>query len=305
MNEVKKSLSQSFETKDLGKVERCLGIEFTCEKNRVCLQQTQYVNKLLTRFRMSECKQILTPMESNCKLSKPDHVNMSEMEKYPYQSLIGALLYLSVSTRPDIAYSVNYLSQFNNNYNGEHWKAAKRVLRYLKGTSDYGLEYAKTGLPLFGVVDADWAGDAVDRRSYSGYAYILAGSVVSWEARKQRTVALSSTEAEYMALSEATKEALYLRSFLSDLGASSDDEQVVLFNDSQSAIKLVENNVYHSRTKHIDVRYHFVRQAWENELIDIQYLSTEKMPADVLTKSLGSTKHYDCLTNLGMMNIKL
>ena len=179
LSEIKKSLSQLFETKDLRKIDRCLGIEFTCDKSRVCLQQTQYVNKLLTHFNMSECKPVLTPMEINCKLSKPEYINTKEMEKYPYQRLIGALLYLSVSTRSDIAYTVNYLSQFNNNYNSEHWKAAKRVLRYLKGTSDYGIEYEKTGLPLLGVVDADWASDAVDRRSYSGYAFILAGSVVS------------------------------------------------------------------------------------------------------------------------------
>ena len=303
LSEIKKSLSQSFETKDLGKIDRCLGIEFTCDKNRVCLRQTQYVNKLLMRFNMSECKPVLTPMEINCKLSKPEYVNTKEMEIYPYQRLIGALLYLSVSTRPDIAYTVNYLSQFNSNYNSDHWKAAKRVLRYLKGTSDYGIEYEKTGLPLFGVVDADWASDAVDRRSYSGYAFILAGSVVSWEARKQRTVALSSTEAEYMALSEATKEAMYFQSLLRDLGVSIDNEQIVLFNDSQSAIKLVLNNSYHSRTKHIDVRHHFVREVYERELIDLKYLSTERMPADVLTKSLSNVKHRECLVNLGMVNV--
>ena len=127
LSEIKKSLSQLFETKGLGKIDRCLGIEFTCDKSRVCLQQTQYVNKLLTRSNMSECKPVLTPMEINCKLSKPEYINTKEMKKYPYQHLVGALLYLSVSARPDIPYTVNYLSQFNNNYNSEHWKTAKRV----------------------------------------------------------------------------------------------------------------------------------------------------------------------------------
>ncbi|XP_037958216.1 secreted RxLR effector protein 161-like [Teleopsis dalmanni] len=127
-------------------------------------------------------------------------------------------MYLAVTTRPDIAFAVNFLSQFNSNYNVEHWKAAKRILRYLKGTSNYGLLYEKNNEELYGLVDADWGADLNDRRSYSGYAFIISGAAICWEARKQRTVALSSTESEYMAISEATKEALYLKAILDDVG---------------------------------------------------------------------------------------
>ncbi|KMQ81635.1 retrovirus-related pol polyprotein from transposon tnt 1-94, partial [Lasius niger] len=140
------------------------------------------------------------------------------------------------------------MSQFNTNYSTEHWIAAKRILRFLKGTADYGLMYRKSGMPLYGVVDADWGANTVDRRSYSGYAFILAGAAVCWEARKQRTVALSSVEAEYMAMSEATKEAIYLQ------GA-----------------------------------------------IELQYMSTNDMPADILTKGLTGVKHLHCQDGLGMI----
>lgn len=179
---------------------------------------------------MADCKPATTPMQVNCKLSKPDRADIREMDKYPYQNLIGALLHLLVTTRPDITFAVNYLSQFNSNFNNEHWKAAKIILRYLKHTSDFGLMYEKNDLNLFGVVDVDWSSDVVDRKSYSGFAFILAGSPISWEARKQKSVALSSTEAKYVAISEATKEAMYLRGILSNLYTG--DECTILFNDN-------------------------------------------------------------------------
>ena len=242
LSEVKHAFSESFEMKDLGIAKYCLGIEFSRdEESRVFLKQRNYIENVLERFGMKDCKPVSTPIESSCKLSKPQHANDKTMNQYPYQSLISALMFLAVSTRPDIAYSINFLSQFNNNYNVDHWKAAKRVLRYLKGTAECGLEYERTGLSLFGVVDADWSANLLDRRSYSGFAFILAGAPISWEARKQRAVALSSTEAEYMALSEATKEALYLSSILEFVGVMS-DSSVKLFNDNQGAIKLAQQN---------------------------------------------------------------
>lgn len=202
MNEIKQFLSNSFEIKDLGRINRCLGIEFSQDENCcVSLKQKLYTEDILRRFNMDNCNPVKTPMEVNCKLLKNKCVNVEEMRKYPYQSLIGALMYLAVTTRPDIAYTVNYLSQFNNNYDTSHWNAAKRVLRYLKGTLKYGLKYEQTGLSLFGVADADWGGNIVDYKSYSGFAFILAGAPISWEARKQRVVAQSTTESEYIAMS--------------------------------------------------------------------------------------------------------
>lgn len=302
LQDVKKELSSAFEMKDMGVLSYCLGIEFTRDEDgRVYLNQSLYLEKVLKRFGMSECKPIQTPMDVNVKLQKPDCVNENVMNQYPYQSLIGALMYLSVTTRPDIAYSVNFLSQFNTNFNIEHWKAAKRVLRYLKGTSECGLMYERTEIPLFGVVDADWGNNSIDRKSYSGFAFILAGAPISWEARKQRTIALSSTEAEYMAISEAAKEAMYMRDVLTNVGVEC--ECVTLFNDNQGALKLAQTRNYHSRTKHIDVRHHFIRDMCEQGVISLKYLRTDRMPADVLTKGLTGSKHQECMDNLGMIDV--
>ena len=299
LRDVKNKLSNEFEMKDLGKVNQCFGIELSRGKNHsVSLSQKAYTEKVLERFGMSECKPAPTPIDVNCKIAKPEVVNEENMGNYPYQNAIGALMLLAVTTRPDIAYAVNYLGQFNNNYGLEHWKALKRVMRYLKGTLECGLLYEGTGLQLFGAVDADWGSCKIDRRSYSGYVFILAGSPVSWEARKQRAVALSSTEAEYMALSEATKEAMYLRDVLTNIGM--DCECVTLFNDNQSAIKLTKSDSFHARTKHIDVRHHFIRDVYNRGIVNIKYLCTEKLPADVLTKGLNDTKHRECSCHLGM-----
>lgn len=123
---------------------------------------------------MQDCKPARTPLDTNVQLTKPSRANKKIMRQYPFQRLIGALMYLAVSTRPDIAYTVNFLSQFNTNYSTEHWLAAKRILRYLRGTESHGLKYQKSGIPLYGVVDADWGANTVDRRSYSGYAFVLA-----------------------------------------------------------------------------------------------------------------------------------
>ncbi|XP_059223086.1 uncharacterized protein LOC131996904 [Stomoxys calcitrans] len=211
LNQIKKSLAETFEMKDLGKVSKYVGIEFKqdMKQGKITINQKEYIESVLKRFDMQNCKPTTTPMELQIKLEKPSKPDPEVMQKYPYQSLIGALMYLVVNTRPDIAYPVNFLSQFNSNYNAKHWQAAKRILRYLKGTINQGLQYKKSNVPLYGVVDADWGSDLTDRRSYSGFSFIMSGAAITWEACKQRTVALSSTEAELLAITDAVKEALY------------------------------------------------------------------------------------------------
>lgn len=217
MNKIKSSLSKVFEMKNLGEVNRCLGMEFSKPEilNVVQLSQKKYIEDILERFNMSNCKTVLTPIEANCSLEKPRTINNKELQKYLYRQLIGALLYLAISSRPDISYAVSYFSQFNSCYSSEHWKAAKRVLRYSKGTIDTKLVYKRTGKQFYGFADADWASDRNDRKSYTVNAFKLASASISWESKKQRTTALSSTEAEYMALSDLTREAL-AGSILSD-----------------------------------------------------------------------------------------
>ena len=173
------------------------------------MNQRGYVDDLLKRFGMVDSKPVATPMSQGTKLARNEKIDSTQVD-VPYRELVGALMYLSVCTRPDITHAASYLSQFNNCYDSDHWTAAKRVLRYLKGTRDVGLIYGKTSDPLTGFVDADWANCEIDRKSYTGFVFILAGCPISWESRKQRTVALSSMEAEYMAISDATKEATHL-----------------------------------------------------------------------------------------------
>ena len=230
MAKIKKELKTSFKMKDLGPVHYCLGIEFKQDTNgTVKMTQRKYVEDTLIRFGMKDCKPINTPLDGNQKMKLPK-ANEELSENYPYQNLIGCLMYLAVSTRPDIAYAVSALSQFNVRHGLEHWNAAKRVLRYLKSTSNYGLTFKKTGKDLVGYVDAVWAGCPDDRRSYTGYAFIFGNAAVSWEAKKQRTVALSSTESEYMAMAEGAKEAIYLQNLLEEFGIQK--KPTVLYKDN-------------------------------------------------------------------------
>ncbi|KAL6420407.1 hypothetical protein ACFW04_014533 [Cataglyphis niger] len=172
----------------------------------------------------------------------------------PYQSLLGSLMYLAVSTRPDIFYAISILSQFNTNPGKAHWSAAKRVLRYLKGTINYSLVYTKSEIPLIGFVDADWGGNVNDHVSYTGFVFKLANTAITWEARKQKSIALSSTEAEYMALTEAAKETIYLRNLLEEMCyMERQSKSTTIYCDNQGAQKLMRNPMYYSRTKHIDI----------------------------------------------------
>lgn len=239
---------------------------------------------------MKDARPAHTPMETKVNLKKSVLTDVNK-NKYPYQNLIGSLMYLSVLTRPDISYSLSYLSQFNNNYDKSHWKCAKRILRYLKGTADYSIKYSKNDYELQGFVDSDWGSDNMDRKSYTGFCFQLSNGPVSWESRKQKTVALSSTEAEYMAI--------YLKNLLYDLIGN--DNCVIIYNDNIGAQKLSTNHVYHKRSKHIDIKYHFIREVVATNQIVLKYLPTAEMPADLLTKSLCSVKHNKFVRDLGIV----
>jgi len=302
ISKFKMDLMKEFEIRDLGEIHYCLGIEFEKSDCGYKISQKAYIKDILKKFGMEECKSVSTPMEPGTKLvSSEENQNSKDI---PYREIVGSLNYLAVATRPDIAHSVSVLSQFNSCYDESHWKAAKRILRYLKGSLDLGIIYKKNNKNLQGYVDADWANCIIDRRSYTGYVFVLSSGAISWESRKQRTVALSSTEAEYMGLTEAAKEAVFLRKFLNELGFEKLSE-MTLFNDNQSALKLSENPIYHNRTKHIDVRHHFIREVVSSGEIKISHLSTGEMPADMLTKAIGKTKMNICQKILGMEEEKV
>lgn len=291
---LKTELLKKFKVKDLGHARHVLGMRLRRDENNIYLDQEQYVINVLKDFEMTDCKPVNTPMETGIRLEKASDSD----NRLPYQNLIGCLNYLAQNSRPDIAHAVSVLSQFNNCYDEIHYKCAKRVLRYLKGTSDFALTFRKSGkLELLGYVDADWGG-SYDRKSFTGLMFILGENLITWESRKQRCVALSSTEAEYIGLSQASKEAIYLRSLLNSITNNTCAKPVVIYNDNQSAHHIARNKMNHNRTKHIDIRFHFIREAILNESVEVTYVSSQDMLADMLTKSLPGPKFKNALTRL-------
>lgn len=248
---------------------------------------------------MAHCKESNTPLTHGF---KPTIGNVEADESIPYRELVGSLMYLALATRPDIAHAVSVLSQFNQQHDKGIWTEAKHVLRYIKKTADLALCFRSTGENLHGFVDADWGNCPIDRRFYTGTAFILAGAAISWESRKQRTVALSSTEAKYMGLTDAAKEAIYLIGFMKELNLDA-LTSVVIYNDNQGTGELARNSVYHGRSKHIDIRHHFIREALTSRSLRLKYKPTEQMTADVLTKALGSEKHLFCVRGLGLTHV--
>ena len=203
-----------------------------------------------------------------------------------YQSAVGSLLYLSIGTRPDITYAVSNLARYCARPTKEHWLAIKRIIRYLIGTLDCGLFYCKDGSKkCIGFSDADWGGDINDRKSTSGYLFQISGAAVSWRSKKQTCVALSTAEAEYMALASAAQEAIWLRQLTADLN-SRQPGATIIFEDNQSAISMAKNPQFHGRTKHIGIKYHFIREQVNSGTVELRYCCTGEMVADMLTKGI-------------------
>lgn len=300
---IKQRLSERFDMKDLGIARRFLGMEIEYGKDgSIKIHQNRYIQQLLERHGMGDCNPAITPMDTSVKLSSITSEE-APADAREYASIVGGLMFAACVTRPDIMCSVSQLSQFLNNPSSKHMQAAKRVLRYLQGTPTLGITYRPPPLRLQGYSDADWAGDIDTRRSTTGYVVMLNNGAIAWKSRRQPTVALSTMESEYMALTEATKELKWIRTLLAELGYSNnskDEPPTDLFSDNQSAIALAKNPVSHARAKHIDLRHHFVREAIQDKVIWVQYIPTTEMTADSLTKALGREKHEKCTTRMGM-----
>jgi hypothetical protein len=250
---------------------------------------------------MQECKVVKVPIPVGVKLFADQcpktHEEEEDMSHFPYASAVGSLMYAMVCTRPDIAHVVGVLSRYMSKPGKEHWTTVKRVFRYLCGTASYGLCYeGRLGLDrvvdIHGFVDADWDGDLDRRRSTSGYVFNLFRGAISWMRKRQDVVALSNTEAEYMAATHASKEEVWLQILCSGIGLV--QQAVRIECDSQSAIFLVKNLDYHSKTKHIDVQYHFVRDMIEEKKVSLMKVDTLKNVADSLTKSVSIEKFSWC-----------
>nr|XP_048331591.1 secreted RxLR effector protein 161-like [Ziziphus jujuba var. spinosa] len=212
----------------------------------------------------------------------------------PYTNAVGSVMYVMILTRPDLAHSISVLSRFMANPGRGHWEALKWLLRYLKHTANEGLIYKKDSseVELNGYLDSDYAGDRDKRRSMSSYAFTLCGNCISWKSQLQPVVALSTTESEYMAATEAAKEAIWLKGLLTELKVLK--HEVTLYSDSQSANHLCKNPVFHERSKHIQVRYHFIQDLTAQKVVRLEKIPTEFNPADMGTKVLTVGKFSTC-----------
>ena len=295
---LRNDLSVRFEMKNLGEAQCFLGLEVK-KSDGYFLSQRRYATSLINRFGMSDSKVMATPMEPCVKLQKVEGKPLEDVKKF--RQLVGSLFYLTI-TRPDIAYSVGVVSQFMDKPCVGHLIAAKRILRYVKGSLGFGLMYRQNmQFSLCGFVDADWAGDINDRRSTTGYCFNTGSAVVSWCSKKQRTIALSSTEAEYMAATMATQECIWLKRLIQDVTTKM-EFPIPIHCDNESAIKLAGNPIFHARTKHIEVHYHFVREKVLNEEIKLQKVSSKDQVADIFTKALAKTLFEKFRTDLGIVD---
>lgn len=254
-------------------------------------------------FGMGDCKPVGTPIDPNQKISAElcprNEFEASEMRGIPYREAIGCLLYIAQVTRPDINYAVNLFSRYSENPGHQHWIGVKRILRYLKGSSERKITYGKERHGIFGYCDADWAGDLDHRKSTTGYIFMLNGGAISWSTKKQQAVALSTTEAEYMAIVHATQEAIWLRNLREQIFPCQNDF-VLIYSDNQGAIQLAKNNAYSARTKHIYIKVEFVKEKLEQKIIEIKYVPTNANIADLLTKGLSKVKHSLLTQEIGI-----
>ncbi|KAH9769620.1 hypothetical protein KPL71_012083 [Citrus sinensis] len=307
IEKLKIELNSVFEMKDLGAATRILGMQIVRDRNSRTLFLTQAlcVKRVLNKIDMSNAKHVSVPLSAHFRLLKfqepEEDRDIEHMKTVPYSSTVGSIMYSMVCTRPDIAHGVGVVSRFMGNPGREHWNAVKWLLRYLSGTSSHGILFSASDAKVCqvsGFVDSDFAADIDKRRSITRYVFILNGGAVSWKASLQSVVALSTTEAEYIALTEAVKEAKWLSGLVYEFGLKQDS--VCIGCDSSSAIQLNKNPKYHERTKHIDVRLHFIRDEIANGVVNVVKVPTLTNPADVLTKAVPAVKFRNSLNLIGV-----
>ncbi|KAD2805945.1 hypothetical protein E3N88_39322 [Mikania micrantha] len=275
------SMMSEFEMSDLGKMRYFLGVEVDQNKYGIQMHQKKYAKEIIEMFNMWEVNGVNNPIVPGALVTKTGDKN--KVDESLYKSLVGSLMYLTV-TRPDLMYAVCFVSRFMADPREEHLQVSKRILRYVKATYDYGLTYARNAsLKLKVYMDSDYARDVDDRKSTSGYVCILSNAAVSWSSQKQEIVALSSTEAEYVAATSCACHSVWLKGLLEEISEESVGT-VEIQCDNSSTIKLSKNPVMHRRTKHIEVRFHYLRDLVNDEKIQLMFCSTKDQVADVLTK---------------------
>jgi hypothetical protein len=292
MDQTVRLLECEFKVNDMGTVHWLLGIRIDIDNIGIRLSQTAYIDTILTRFGMQDCNPVSTPLDVNHRLRKAEDSD-EKADASRYQQIVGSINYLVTATRPDLAYTITHLSQFNSNPTREHFNCLKRVLRFLKGSRTTGLFYPYRFEPsLAGFSDASYGNFLDDRTSFSGYIFQFGPCTISWRSRKQSATASSTAEAEYMALAMCAKQQLWLQRGLYELVKRATPSAT--FADNQAAIDIAHNPRINDRTKHIDIAFHFTRHYVETGELAVLHVPSKDNLADICTKSLPRTT-YDHL----------
>jgi len=282
----------------LGETKEFLRMRITRHKGIISLDQKDYLKTVLERFNMQNVKEAYTPLPSGYN-PVPNESPVDKKLRTKYQQVIGSLLYLMLGTRPDIAYAVTKMARFAANPSEEHYNKALYICKYLAGTMDYKLQYGLKQHGLYTYADADWASDQGSRHSITGYLVLLGGSAISWNSRVQKMIALSSTEAEYMSLSDTCRQLVWMHSFFKELGMPIKGA-IPLCGDNQGAIFNASNPVQEKRTKHIDIRFHFIQEKVSEGEVSVHFVPTDQNPADMFTKNLARDNFLRCRSQLGI-----
>ncbi|KAK6151791.1 hypothetical protein DH2020_014426 [Rehmannia glutinosa] len=287
-----------FEMSMMGELTFFLGLQVKQLKDGTFISQTKYTRDLMKKFGMEEKSSVKIPMNTSVNMDMD--ADGKAVDQTRYRALIGSLLYLTAS-RPDITFAVGVCARFQSAPKESHMTAAKRILRYLKGCQEVGLWYPKEGgFKLIGYSDSDYAGCRVDRKSTSGTCQMLGNRLVSWFSKKQNSIA-TSTKSKYIVCGHHSAQVLWMRQQLRDYDV--EEKEIPIMCDNTSAIAITQNPVLHSRTKHIDVRYHFIRDHVEKKDITLEYISTDKQLADIFTKTLCESRFEELKHELGLIEL--
>jgi hypothetical protein len=281
----KKVMTQEFKITDIGLMFYYLGIEVKQIEKGIFISQESFAKEMLKKFKMNNCKHVSTPVECGIKLSK--YEEGERVDPTIFKSLVGSLRYLTC-TRPDILYGVGLVSHYMESPTTTHFKAAKRILRYVKGTIDFGLLYPSSNeFKLVGYSDSDWGGDVDDRKSTTGFVFYLGSSAFTWSSKKQPIVTLLTCKVEYVAATLSVCHAILLVKLLKELHMPQKDATEI-FVDNKLAIALAKNLVFHDRSKHINKRYHFIKECIVKKEVQLKFVKTHDQVADIFTKPLNN-----------------
>jgi hypothetical protein len=300
MHSIKTELSTAFNMSDLGAVNYLLGMRITRNRTNHTIQidQSKYIDDMLTKYDMAGCKERATPLEQPTE--DQDTSELLDLNRYPYRSAVGSLIYLSTCTRPDIAHAVGELGRHMQAPRQSNWEAVKRVLRYLQGTKHHALTYGSSpSMRPTAYSDASWGTFSTSMRSTTGFVLIVAGGAIAWRSHRAETTMISTQEAETFALSEAVEETLWIASMMKILG---EEEKPKIYCDNQATIALVTQGKITSRNRTVAMRHQrIIEQCNEEKLYNVEYLQTDKMIADALTKAVAKPKLQFCRDGMGVV----